>query len=620
MGVAPNSHVASGASRISLSHEPFNHPSTFNHPPTTRRVASSTPILQPSPTLTVYFGVFSGAIVVTSETECDIVVTKLNSPARIAKHLDMRQFHKPVVALAWLEEGLSSTRPPPIESHTINLLPYVVTSNADPSYVPPTSADSTVTTAKRSISPILVSTPSPPPPKRQRRDDGSGDPTGGPVIIISDSDDGEPAPNGVHPPPSPHPPFSDSSHHSDSPSHSDFSDSSSSDPEEESTTAPYDLDIPLDPTFRNTPYEVQRKHPLRHHNMELVELLGVIEKQREVMGEARSALSYRRAMAAITSYPRTIRSWREARKIKGVGDKIAKMIRQYLKTGHIRESTSIASSAFYQTLLTFASIYGVGPTKAREWYAKGYRTIADIRAGEEGRMSRVLQMGVEMFEDFGRKMTRGDVEEVVGVVEGCLREIAEGFVVTPVGGYRRGKELTGDCDVVITHPDENMTRPLLAQLVDILKKKGHVKHVMWYGQGNDRERDAVSEEKLVDKAARKASFDNLAKAFVAFRQPTTQTYRQLDLIISPPSLAACAILGWSGSKQFERGLREWCKKGIVSSFNSKRGREVNKGRRYHFVSHGLFDRATGKRVDVGSEREIFGVLGLEWVEPEERNA
>lgn len=59
-----------------------------------------------------------------------------------------------------------------------------------------------------------------------------------------------------------------------------------------------------------------------------------------------------------------------------------------------------------------------------------------------------------------------------------------------------------------------------------------------------------------------SSFDSLDKALVVFRHPANGTtrkrdiYRRVDLIFARwPSFGA-AVLGWSGSTQFERDLRK----------------------------------------------------------------
>ncbi|KAJ3028893.1 hypothetical protein HK097_005872, partial [Rhizophlyctis rosea] len=370
----------------------------------------------------------------------------------------------------------------------------------------------------------------------------------------------------------------------------------------------WDADVGVDRRFVNSTFECWRPHPLKHHNEALVNLLKLIERKRELNSEDRNALSYRHAIAALISYPRPIQSWKEARKIKGIGDKIAMMIKQFLKTGTIKEAESIKKDEWFRVVDEFASVYAVGPSKAREWYNKGFRSVPEVRECEEN-LSRLQKAGLELWEDFSQKMTRKDVEELLELLRHALDEVAPGCILEPVGGYRRGKELSGDLDVVVTHPDEGQAASLLSRIVDYLKLKGelvslilgHMKHVLWYGEGSESE--AVSELKLLP--GRKYSFDHLAKCFSAILQPSTQTLRQVDIIVSPPNLFACAVTGWTGSKQFERGLRDWCKRG-------KKG--------FHFASHGLYDRRTNKVIPTKTEREIFEILGLPWFEPEERNA
>lgn len=68
-----------------------------------------------------------------------------------------------------------------------------------------------------------------------------------------------------------------------------------------------------------------------------------------------------------------------------------------------------------------------------------------------------------------------------------------------------------------------------------------------------------------------SSFDSLDKALIVFRHPANATtrprdmYRRVDLIISRwPSFGA-AVMGWSGSTQFERDLRKHAEKLCVRS-------------------------------------------------------
>jgi DNA polymerase/3'-5' exonuclease PolX len=52
---------------------------------------------------------------------------------------------------------------------------------------------------------------------------------------------------------------------------------------------------------------------------------------------------------------------------------------EYIKTGHIRETLDIQHSPYYQALVTFSAIYGIGPTTARHLYQIGLRTLDDLK-------------------------------------------------------------------------------------------------------------------------------------------------------------------------------------------------------------------------------------------------
>ncbi|XP_055729840.1 DNA-directed DNA/RNA polymerase mu [Salvelinus fontinalis] len=79
---------------------------------------------------------------------------------------------------------------------------------------------------------------------------------------------------------------------------------------------------------------------------------------------------------------------------------------------------------------------------------------------------------------------------------------------------------------------------------------------------------------------------------------------RVDLVVSPYSQFAFALLGWTGSKLFERELRRWAvhEKAMTLS------------------SHALYDRKRTQYLRASSEEEIFAHLGLEYIPPCDRNA
>lgn len=135
------------------------------------------------------------------------------------------------------------------------------------------------------------------------------------------------------------------------------------------------------------------------------------------------------------------------------------------------------------------------------------------------------------------------------------------------GGFRRGKQDTGDVDVIFTagpyptHTPEppaagdafgagtalgpDPTNGLLFRLVRRLCRLGLVTHVL---QLTHRARAAPLHSSG-------ANFDNLDKAFVILR--IGGKHRRVDLICAPRARYAAAVLSWSGSMMFERDLRRY---------------------------------------------------------------
>ncbi|KAG2182188.1 hypothetical protein INT43_007115, partial [Umbelopsis isabellina] len=359
-------------------------------------------------------------------------------------------------------------------------------------------------------------------------------------------------------------------------------------------------EIDIDPNFNNSFYECLRPTPLYpKYNKELVHFLELLEAKRHTNGESMSSLSYRHAVAAIKAYPREIKSVKEAEKIKGVGKKIKQAIKLYLKTGTIPEAKRIETDVQFHTMSKFLKVWGehiylhvssVGANLALEWWNSGYRSLEDVY--ENASLSPTIRLGIELFEE----LTREDCKEILDIVEREAKEILPGSAIYPVGGYRRGKDSNGDVDLILSHPDELQNQGFLRKLVDHLTEKGYVRHKLRLSE--------PSADRLTGASLQDANKDLIDSCYTAFLQPSTGILRQVDILIAPPSQLHTCILGWTGSRQFERSLRSF-------AFETKG---------LHVGSHGIFtDRSHAVRVPVHSEKHAFEIIGLPWLEPELRN-
>ncbi|KAI0644908.1 Nucleotidyltransferase [Trametes meyenii] len=383
----------------------------------------------------------------------------------------------------------------------------------------------------------------------------------------------------------------------------------------------------LDHTSR---YACQRASPLVCPNQDLVRELDIIRQSRILEGEDRSALSYQRALSVIKAYPEKIRSLNQVQKLPYIGAKISGLVEEFLDSGKIIEARKTMSSERFQALSLFSTIYGIGSHTGRRLYNLGLRSLDDleiyygvepeaieVRVGvieveeqsrnPEGIRGRNendddlseswIKVALGLRDDLNRKIPRDEVGEIGRVIMNELDKLEPGCVSTIVGGYRRGKPDSNDVDIVFTHPDSNKINGLCKRFVKRLHERGMVTHVMHLSGFHSHN------------PLRTGHWDSLEKSLTVFILPPSSSYhtglrRRLDLIFAPPEVYWTAVIGWSGSVMFQRDLRQWAKDKHGMKFDSS-------GITRMYDSGDLYPK---------TEKEVFDLLGLQWIDPTLRNA
>ena len=244
----------------------------------------------------------------------------------------------------------------------------------------------------------------------------------------------------------------------------------------------------------------------------------------------------------------------------------------------------------------------------------GWRDLDDVVEYGWGSLSRVQQIGVKYYDEFLLKIPRAEVEEIGKTILQHARRIDCGFEMTIVGGYRRGKNESGDVDVIVSHHNEDMTLNLVERLVLSLEQESFITHTLSLWTRNSERKQAPLPWKGEGRGWG-AGFDTLDKALVVWQdaRQADAPHRRVDIIVSPWKTVGCAVLGWSGETTFQRDLRQYCK-------NEKS---------LKFDSSGIRSRVDGSWVDLESdgglaadmeeaEKRVFAGLGLTWRPPHER--
>jgi DNA polymerase mu len=110
--------------------------------------------------------------------------------------------------------------------------------------------------------------------------------------------------------------------------------------------------------------------------------------------------------------------------------------------------------------------------------------------------------------------------------------------------------------------------------------------------------------------------DHFAKYLGIFRHPKIHSYRylRLDLISVPYAQWPFAILGWTGTQQFERFLRTYSDKELGYHLCSH-GIWTKKSEQHNFVENLLVPVETHQQPLPKTEQEIFKILQLPYIPP-----
>jgi len=297
-----------------------------------------------------------------------------------------------------------------------------------------------------------------------------------------------------------------------------------------------------------------------------------------VTGGKFKALAYDKAIKAIRSLDVPLVDAAQVKDLPGVGEKIYNKVVEILATGALVSAAKMRERTDVDAVKELLDIHGVGPVKARELIAAGYKSVADLRRAviEKPKLLNKTQLlGLKYYEATLERIPRDEMREHEKTLLSGLPRSLHGVIV---GSYRRGAATSGDIDMLVTYPAE-MTDKAASELftgfVGLLTRAGYIVDTLASGD----------------------------KKWLGYVKLGDGTVRRLDLLLTPPAEYAYAILYFTGSDKFNVAFRRWC---------SARGYTLNE----HALK--LLDGSTASAVPISTEEAIFDFVGLCWVPPTER--
>ncbi|XP_014730834.1 PREDICTED: DNA nucleotidylexotransferase isoform X2 [Sturnus vulgaris] len=292
-----------------------------------------------------------------------------------------------------------------------------------------------------------------------------------------------------------------------------------------------------------------------------------------------------------------------------------KKFTEIIEEGESSRVKEVLNDERYKAFKQFTSVFGVGVKTSEKWYRMGLRTVEEVKADKTLKLSKMQKAGFLYYEDLVSCVSKAEADAVSLIVKNTVCTFLPDALVTITGGFRRGKNIGHDIDFLITNPGPREDDELLHKVIDLWKKQGLLLYC-------DIMESTFVKEQLPSRKV--DAMDNFQKCFAILKlyQPrvdnsTCNTSKKLemaevkdwkairvDLVITPFEQYAYALLGWTGSRQFGRDLRRY----------------AAHERKMILDNHALYDRRKRIFLKAGSEEEIFAHLGLDYVEPWERNA
>uniref|UniRef100_A0A673N916 Deoxynucleotidyltransferase, terminal n=1 Tax=Sinocyclocheilus rhinocerous TaxID=307959 RepID=A0A673N916_9TELE len=250
----------------------------------------------------------------------------------------------------------------------------------------------------------------------------------------------------------------------------------------------------------------------------------------------------------------------------------------------------------YRTMKLFSSVFGVGLKTAESWFCRGLRTFEQVLSEPSIRLNRMQTAGFLFYEDISKPVSRTEASALKIIVEEAVICVNPSATVSITGGFRRGKEFGHDVDFIIKTPETGQEDVILPAVIERFKSQ----NILLY---SDLQESTFDLRQLP--THRFEAMDHFSKCFLIVKLKREQEtdaragrdWRavRVDLVAppleSPKNQALSSLL-------------------IHSSF-------VHSITRTH---RSLSVSLQNTFLPANTEEDIFAHLGLEYIEPWQRNA
>jgi DNA polymerase beta len=305
--------------------------------------------------------------------------------------------------------------------------------------------------------------------------------------------------------------------------------------------------------------------------------------------------SYRKTLALVKSLKFEITNTNQIKDIKGVGKTTIEKINEILETGTLKQIVEINDEIISksQQLADLQNITGIGPAKAQKLFDQNinlkrllkldFNSLTDDDRDIIDLLTHHQILGIKYFHDLEHKIPYQEIQETEKYINKLLKSYDPKLHMIICGSYRRVKETSGDIDILLYHDDikdetdANQSNYLMEFLELLISKKFITDHLT-----------------AITNPTKYMGFGKYKKF-----------NRRIDIRLIPKKSLGSAMLYFTGSGEFNKSMR---------TYALKKGYTINEYGIYKLKADGT----KGFRIKTQSESDIFKVLKLDYVEPQDR--
>jgi DNA polymerase/3'-5' exonuclease PolX len=329
---------------------------------------------------------------------------------------------------------------------------------------------------------------------------------------------------------------------------------------------------------------------------EFVKLINLIQTENSLLTDKSQIqinnfriTSFKKSVGSIAKFKVPIVAASQLVGIPGFGKGTIDRINQILTKGYLSEVKELEkkyASLEQKThvINELVSVIGIGKSIASGLIDKyGITSLEDLKVRVKAKTIEVndkIKLGLKYAGKFETKIPRKIITRIYDLIYDIGRTINSNLIINICGSYRRGLPQSSDIDVLVTDIDLLFKDDLdksnsLHKFIGGLKKAKLIT-------------DDITSEKVTSK-------------YMGFCRYGDKNYR-IDIRLVPLESYFTALTYFTGSYQLNTAMRAHAK---------KLGYKLNE--------YGLYKISNGEQIMITSEEELFKILKLDYLEPEQRN-